>query len=192
VTSESKPTIRASDAEREQVARSFRDHLAAGRLTLDEFSTRVGLAYQAVTVGELQRLTADLPDDDAGPPERSARRPLWPGNLPFLTRIWTRASATEVKAEAMRTVVPRLIAEGYQLETNDATLLVARRKHRPGWTVAVAVLAFPLGAAALLHEDRSQVAISIDEGDEETVVTVSGTAPLDVRRVVRSLALENE
>jgi len=117
---------------------------------------------------------------------------LWPGNLPFLTRIWTRASATEVKAEAMRTVVPRLIAEGYQLETNDATLLVARRKHRPGWTVAVAVLAFPLGAAALLHEDRSQVAISIDEGDEETVVTVSGTAPLDVRRVVRSLALENE
>jgi len=192
VTSESRPPIRASDAERERVARSFRDHLAAGRLTLDEFSTRVDLAYQAVTVGELRRLTADLPDEDAAPPERSARRPFWPGNGPFLTRIWTKASASEVKAQAMRTVVPRLIAEGYQLETNDATLLLAGRRHRPGWTVAVAVLGFPLGVAALLHEDRSQVAISIDEGDEETVVTVSGTAPLGVRRVVRSLAVEDE
>ncbi len=194
MTSRSKPQLRASDAARERTARSLRDHLAAGRLTLDEFSTRVELAYQAVTVDELRTLTVDLPEASTDPeaPERAARRPFWPGNLPFLTRIWTHASAKDVRAEAMRSVVPRLIAEGYQLETNDPALLVAARKHRPGWTVAVAVLAFPLGLAALLHEDRSQIAISIDEGDDETVVTVSGTASLAVRRAVRSLALDGE
>jgi len=185
---------RASDAARERTARTLGEHLSAGRLTLDEFSSRVDRAYGAVTIGELQRLTADLPATapSSAPPERSARKPFWPGNLPFVTRMWTPASRAAIKAEAMRTILPRLIAEGYELETNEPSLLVVSRKHRPGWTIALAVLAFPFGLLALLYEDRSQVAIGIDDSEDETIVSVSGCAPLGVRRAIRGLAVEDD
>ena len=88
--------------------------------------------------------------------------------------------------------MPRLIAEGYRLETDTASQLTFSRSHRPAWTIALAVFAFPVGLLALAYEDRCQVAISFDEGDDETLVTVSGTAPLGIRRAVRCLALEDE
>jgi hypothetical protein len=54
-------SLRSSDAEREQAVVSLREHLLAGRLTLEEFSERVGAAYGARTGEELARLEADLP-----------------------------------------------------------------------------------------------------------------------------------
>jgi DUF1707 SHOCT-like domain len=53
--------IRASDAEREQVAAELGRAVGEGRLTLAEFSDRVGQAHAAVTRAELVPLTADLP-----------------------------------------------------------------------------------------------------------------------------------
>lgn len=53
--------LRASDADRERVSAGLGEHLAAGRLTLEEFSERVGAAQAARTHGELERLTRDLP-----------------------------------------------------------------------------------------------------------------------------------
>jgi len=50
-----------SDAEREEVVRSLRDGLLAGRLTLEEFSERVEIAYGARIGGELARARAGLP-----------------------------------------------------------------------------------------------------------------------------------
>ena len=41
----------------------LREHVVEGRLTLDEFSERVGLALEARTRGELDAVMADLPDD---------------------------------------------------------------------------------------------------------------------------------
>ncbi len=41
---------------------SLRDHLLAGRLTLDEFSERVGLALRARFGGELASVEEDLPE----------------------------------------------------------------------------------------------------------------------------------
>ena len=58
--------LRCSDAERERVADHLRDHAAQGRLTHDELADRVGFAYRAVTVGDLERLTADLPGSPLG------------------------------------------------------------------------------------------------------------------------------
>jgi hypothetical protein len=55
------PWIRASDADRERVVEVLQEHAAAGRLSLDEFTTRVDAANHAVTVGDLVPLTADLP-----------------------------------------------------------------------------------------------------------------------------------
>jgi hypothetical protein len=62
--SEPRPTpILASDAERERSVALLRDAAAEGRLTLEEFSERVGLAQVARTDQELARLTGDLPND---------------------------------------------------------------------------------------------------------------------------------
>jgi Domain of unknown function (DUF1707) len=55
------PEIRASDAEREQVAAELGRAVGEGRLTLAEFSDRVGQAQAARTRAELAPLTADLP-----------------------------------------------------------------------------------------------------------------------------------
>jgi Domain of unknown function (DUF1707) len=53
--------LRASDAERERVVTFLREHTLLGRLTDEELEERIGLAYGSVTVGDLERLIADLP-----------------------------------------------------------------------------------------------------------------------------------
>jgi Domain of unknown function (DUF1707) len=53
---------RVSDAERERAVASLREHLLAGRLTLEEFSERVEIAYAARTGDQLVRVGRDLPE----------------------------------------------------------------------------------------------------------------------------------
>ncbi len=52
---------RASDADRETVAGDLRDAFSEGRLDPDEYQSRLDKVWQAKTYGELDRLTADLP-----------------------------------------------------------------------------------------------------------------------------------
>lgn len=63
-------SIRASDAEREAVVQRLSEQAASGRLTLDELEQRVSSAYAATTRGELEKLTADLPQQAAVPTRR--------------------------------------------------------------------------------------------------------------------------
>jgi Domain of unknown function (DUF1707)/Cell wall-active antibiotics response 4TMS YvqF len=58
---ERSPELRVSDAEREHVALRLREAGGEGRLTLEELSERVELAYAARTVADLEALTTDLP-----------------------------------------------------------------------------------------------------------------------------------
>lgn len=53
---------RASDADREIVAGDLRDAFGEGRLNPDEYQSRLDGVWQAKTYGELDRLTADLPE----------------------------------------------------------------------------------------------------------------------------------
>ncbi|PZF86993.1 DUF1707 SHOCT-like domain-containing protein [Micromonospora deserti] len=53
--------LRASDDDRHRVVADLQRHTAAGRLTLDEFSERVGAVWAARTIGDLAALTRDLP-----------------------------------------------------------------------------------------------------------------------------------
>jgi hypothetical protein len=53
--------MRTSDDDRQQVVDRLRAAFEDGRLKMEEFTERVGLAYQSVTYGELARLHADLP-----------------------------------------------------------------------------------------------------------------------------------
>jgi hypothetical protein len=55
--------VRASDAEREAVVGRLNQAVGEGRLTMDEFSQRLGLAYAARTRGDLDPLLRDLPAD---------------------------------------------------------------------------------------------------------------------------------
>ncbi|GAB3953400.1 DUF1707 SHOCT-like domain-containing protein [Micromonospora vulcania] len=53
--------LRASDDDRNRVVSELHQHTTAGRLTLDEFSDRVGAVWAARTLGDLAALTRDLP-----------------------------------------------------------------------------------------------------------------------------------
>lgn len=70
------PNVRISDVERERAIAFLRTHTADGRLTLDEFSDRVGDVYAAVTAGDLEKVVADLPaiEPEQAPVPETRRR----------------------------------------------------------------------------------------------------------------------
>ena len=75
--------LRASDADRQEVIDRLRTALGEGRLKMDEFVDRMGLASEAVTYGDLAPLYADLPE--TGPvarPEPAAPPAAPPGPPP--------------------------------------------------------------------------------------------------------------
>lgn len=63
--------LRASDADREQVAAALRDAYAEGRLDAEEHAQRLDAAYAAKTLGELVPLTRDLPAHDRVQPKHA-------------------------------------------------------------------------------------------------------------------------
>jgi uncharacterized membrane protein len=67
--------LRASHADREQAIEVLKTAFAQGRLTKDEFGTRVGQAFASKTYAELTEVTADLPAGlmAARPPRQLAR-----------------------------------------------------------------------------------------------------------------------
>lgn len=61
---EDRPDMRASDADRQEVVERLRGALDEGRLKMDEYLERMGLAYEAVTYGDLVPLCRDLPETE--------------------------------------------------------------------------------------------------------------------------------
>jgi hypothetical protein len=59
--------LRASDADREQIAERLRKAAAEGRLLAEELEQRIGATFAARTYGELDALVEDLPDDRVVP-----------------------------------------------------------------------------------------------------------------------------
>jgi uncharacterized membrane protein YdbT with pleckstrin-like domain len=59
-------SIRASDADREQIAERLRHAAAEGRLLAEELEQRLGAAFKARTYGELDAVVADLPGRRTG------------------------------------------------------------------------------------------------------------------------------
>jgi hypothetical protein len=53
--------MRASDGERQEVVDVLKGALDDGRLKMEEYLDRMGTAYEAVTLGDLAALHADLP-----------------------------------------------------------------------------------------------------------------------------------
>ena len=58
---EERPPLRIGTAERNAALRALDEHLAAGRLQIEEYGERSALAANAVTAADLAALFADLP-----------------------------------------------------------------------------------------------------------------------------------
>jgi hypothetical protein len=97
MASSSAPDLRASDADRERVVGSLRDHAAAGRLEPSELEERVGAALAARTLGALEPLLADLPrrGGQVGRRRRRTRRPpsVFVAVSLLLVAIWAAGGA---------------------------------------------------------------------------------------------------
>ncbi|MHB1523461.1 MAG: RDD family protein [Candidatus Dormibacteria bacterium] len=95
-------TQRVGDAEREQVTAELADHHVAGRLTTEELRTRCELALAARTRADLERLTADLPRTQVGPPALSwLGRPQGPFPGTRFAGFWARAGALWIDSVAL-------------------------------------------------------------------------------------------
>jgi hypothetical protein len=98
--------MRASDDDRQQVVDRLRAAVEDGRLKMEEFTERMGLAYQALTYGDLAKLVADLPPASpppapapAAPPAAAAKRTAFadlPAPLKVLWTIWLAAVSINV------------------------------------------------------------------------------------------------
>jgi hypothetical protein len=113
-------TMRASDRDRQQVVDRLRGGLEEGRLNLDEFTDRTGLAFHAVTYGDLVPLCADLPAPGpvtaAGPATAAGAVPVpavasragYLAGLPMVLKVlWT----TWLVAVSVNVVVWALVAD---------------------------------------------------------------------------------
>ncbi len=63
-------SMRASDADREQIADRLRNAAAEGRLLASELEERIARALRARTYGELDAIVADLPHGQTAPQPR--------------------------------------------------------------------------------------------------------------------------
>ena len=181
--------LRASDADRDRTVAALREHVAEGRLTLEEFDERSERAYAARTLRELAALQTDLPAAVLLPASQRPRRrrPLLPGRWGFTIRWHSPASAKVTSAELMAHITPPLESWGYDLIQRWDDRLRFEREVRPVWTFVVAIAVFPFGLFALMHKDRERITIDLAETDRGTTLVATGVAPLAVRRAFAEL-----
>jgi hypothetical protein len=109
------PAMRVSDGERDEIVAVLRDHMAAGRLTLEEFTERMSAAQLARTADQLRELTRDLPVS-AAVETRSRRRPTH-----FLLSIFS-SIVRDGRARLGRRVVCLATFGSIDLDLRQATL----------------------------------------------------------------------
>lgn len=142
--------LRASDADRERVAKILHEAMSEGRLTIDELDERLQGVYQAKTLGELVPFTEDLPVT----PEQTAPIPQQAATLsPRIGGTALSSSAIAVLSGFERGgiwTVPRLFSAiafmgGGQLDLTRATF--ADRE------CTIQVFAFMGGIEVIVPED---------------------------------------
>ena len=178
--------MRASDAEREEIVAILRHAVGEGRLDMEEFTDRTTRAYVAKTRGELVDLIGDIPSAELTPPP-PRELPKAPGRAGFTARWLAPARRRQAAAELLEFVAPPMRSHGYALELNSEANLVFVRKRRPPWTFVLAALLFPFGLLALLHTERDEIVFELHEHGQETMINVSGRAPLAIRRALSEL-----
>jgi hypothetical protein len=184
-----RPDLRASDADRDEVLTLLRRHAAVGRLTVDELDERCAQALSAKTMGDLRKLLEDLPREapSPAPPGKPRTPPRVPGKYHFAETWRAPSTAERAMGELMEHVAPPLARHGYSIVARSPYRLVFVRERRPVWTIVLAILLFPFGLLALLYKDRDQISIDLHPAGRHTLVSATGSAPLDVRRAFAQL-----
>ena len=134
--SEQRPELRVSDADREAAVVRLREAGGEGRLTLEELAERVEAADAARTRGELDVLTADLPDTavSAAPvadvPRKERRRPsrrtnaiAVMGGIDIDLREAQLADGAEILAIPVMGAVSITVPEGVSVEMSGFALM---------------------------------------------------------------------
>ncbi|MFD0774305.1 DUF1707 domain-containing protein [Streptomonospora algeriensis] len=116
--------LRASDADRDAVARRLSTALSDGRLDLAEYQSRLDSAMGARTMGELAPLTTDIPDPDTpgdgpvdlartgkenAPPswrEHPDKWRAWMGGAVLMITIWLVSSIASGEIEGFWPMMP--------------------------------------------------------------------------------------
>ncbi len=179
-------SARLTDAQRDEVATRLRQACAARQLTVDELAERIDRTYAARLEHELSALVADLPG--SGLPMRTARRlPVLRGRRDAIDRFLVEGERERVANRALAQIAPLFVSRGYTLASHDETELVFTRAERPGWTIAVAILVFPLGLLALLHRRTANAIVGFVDAAQGTEVTVHGMTPLGLQRAFAQL-----
>jgi hypothetical protein len=112
--------LRASHADREHGVDALKDAFVQGRLTMDEFDSRMGHALAARTHADLAALTADLP---AMPPvARPPREPV-PARAPVPARPANPAVKNGARVIAATTVLTGGVWAGALLSPTEGQAL---------------------------------------------------------------------
>jgi hypothetical protein len=90
--------VRIGDAEREEVLNALQEHLAAGRVDVDEYEQRAERVVAARFAEDLEEVLADLPPTEAEQHRRAQRPPLWQGRLPFPVPLMVGLAALAIFA----------------------------------------------------------------------------------------------
>jgi hypothetical protein len=148
-------------------------------------------------VAELADLVADLPPPDsalpavtpgAGPPAEPLPAVRGIGARPFTYEWELEVAPTTAMTEALRHIAPALNRRGYELINKRPDRLVFCYYYRPGWTYAAALLLFPLGLVALLHQSEERITLDFDQlRHGRTRLVAHGRAPRRVRRAFAQL-----
>jgi hypothetical protein len=146
--SEQIATLRAADADRQQIADQLKGALDEGRLSLHEYDDRVAAAYGARTYAELLVLVEDLPRPGVSAAEMHARQAAearraqrrLPVALLVLWTIWASIAAVNLVVYAvLRETVDDwiypwpvwLLVPGAALAAVTAGVQVIRQQRRP-------------------------------------------------------------
>jgi len=135
-------SLRASDRERDATVTRLRDACGEGRLSVDEFTERMDLAYRSRTTAELARLTSDLPEEPASEPAppSPARRAA--------TR-WTVAVMSGIERRGRWRVERRTAA----VAVMGGATLDLRNAHIEGAEVEIVAVALMGGIEIIVPED---------------------------------------
>src|SRR6516162_2161782 len=142
---------RASHADRERVIAALKVAFIQGRLTKDEFDSRVGRALRSRTYAELAALTADIPagltgpvarnapQTDSGPRHRRRTREI-AGSLAALAVIVATISVASLSHHPAIVAAPKLTGAIMYVAASNGMTPVATATNTPGKPIKIGAI----------------------------------------------------
>ncbi len=183
--------VRVSDADREATVAVLHSAVAAGQLTLDEFSERAGQAYGATTARDLAAVTADLGPPRLSPATAAALAPVAPVRAPAGAPYLAVFGPIRVTPTTVMTPTGTFPLRG-------STWLAEARGYvdrvTPVWAILVALLGFmviPFVSLLflLVKEDRwrGYVQVGVAYGDLRYAVRLPAESPVVAESIRRQV-----